>query len=70
LEKGWEMKKKGMLHLVMSAAVLLIGAIPSFAQDWDWHPPHHSVPEPSTMLLIGAGVAGLAAYRFVKGRRK
>jgi len=61
---------KEMLYSIMLAAVLLIGAIPSFAQDWDWHPPHHSVPEPSTMLLIGAGVAGLAAYRFVKGRRK
>lgn len=67
--------KKGILHLVMSATVLLIGAIPGFAQNWDWNwppptPPTYEASEPSTMLLIGMGVAGLAAYRFVKGRRK
>jgi len=60
------MVKKGMLNLVMSATVSLAGAVPGFACD----PPHHEVPESSTILLLGAGMAGLAAYKLVKGRRK
>jgi hypothetical protein len=32
--------------------------------------PPVSAPEPVTALLVGAGVAGVATYRFIRGRKK
>ncbi|HYA43774.1 MAG TPA: PEP-CTERM sorting domain-containing protein [Syntrophobacteraceae bacterium] len=60
-----ETMKKSLVYLAMSAAMLLVGAVPSFAGG-----PVPGVPEPSTMMLVGAGVAGLVVYRAIKGRRK
>lgn len=28
------------------------------------------IPEPSTLVLLGAGVAGLAVYRLIRKRKK
>jgi len=52
----------------------LLGIIPFFTGgDSPKHPPpphHHTVPEPSSMLLLGCGVAGLIAYRKFSKKRK
>jgi hypothetical protein len=56
--------KKALLHFLMSGAMLLMGTVPSFAC-----PPQHDVPEPATMSMMGIFVAGLIAYRSVKGRK-
>jgi len=65
LEKREKMMKKSLIYLVMSAVMLLVGVVPCFAAGGG--PP---VPEPATMMLLGAGVAGLAVYGALRGRRK
>jgi hypothetical protein len=55
--------KKAFLCVIASASILLLGS--SLA-----HAAVERAPEPSTLLLLGAGVAGLAVYRGMKNRKK
>jgi len=36
--------------------------------DLAWAPPPGVVPEPSTWLLLGSGLAGMAAWRWYKSK--
>ncbi|MGA3114462.1 MAG: PEP-CTERM sorting domain-containing protein [Syntrophobacteraceae bacterium] len=56
--------KKAFLCLITSASVLLLGSSLAHAGEVP------TVPEPSTWLLLGTGVAGLAIYRGIKNRKK
>ena len=46
------------------AVVLLLNAVPALAGGQNG-----SVPEPSSMLLLGTGLAGVAAYRLRRSKR-
>lgn len=58
---------KRMMMALSSAAAMIVMVCSSAHAGAQ---PPVSVPEPSTMLLLGAGVAGLAAVRLFRNRRK
>lgn len=53
------------MRLVLTAALLVMAAIPAMAGT---APPVVNVPEPATLAVLGAGVAGLLLAR--RRRRK
>jgi hypothetical protein len=55
--------KKAFLCLIVSASILLLGYSAAHADGVH-------APEPSTLLLLGVGAAGLLVYRGVKNRKK
>jgi len=55
--------KKAFFCVIASASILLLGS--SLA-----HAAAVPAPEPSTLLLLGAGAAGLLVYRGMKNRKK
>jgi hypothetical protein len=55
--------KKAFLCVIASASILLLGS--SLA-----HATLVPAPEPSSLLLLGVGAAGLLVYRGMKNRKK
>jgi hypothetical protein len=65
--KGITMNIKRTLTVILSAwgAALLDSAI-AYASA----PPHNKLPEPATFALLGAGLAGLVAYKLIRKHKK
>lgn len=59
--------KKIAMSVVSAVGMVLMVYSSAYANTF---PPPAQVPEPGTMLLLGAGVAGLAVTKFVRKHRK
>ncbi len=65
---------KKLLGFLYAMALTFIMAGPAFARYSRWWDgggctPPHSVPEPTTMLLIGSGLVGLAVFARKKSKK-